>query len=58
MLAAIGVGALAVLALWWHDTPAIHGLGDWLTNAGRITGLMAGYGVVILVALMARDPAT
>ena len=36
--------------------PAIHGLGDWLTNAGRITGLLAGYGVVVLVALMARIP--
>jgi len=34
----------------------MHGLGDWLTNAGRITGLLAGYGVVVLVALMARIP--
>ena len=42
--------------LWWHGTPSIHGLGDWLTNAGRITGLLAGYGVVVLVALMARLP--
>src|SRR4051812_25567142 len=49
-------GALAVLALWWHDTPSISGFGDWLTNAGRITGLLAGYGVVVLVALMARIP--
>ena len=56
VLAAIGAGAVAVLALWWHNTPSLHGLGDWLTNAGRITGLMAGYGVVILVALMARIP--
>jgi ferredoxin-NADP reductase len=42
--------------LWWHDTTAISGLGDWLTNAGRVTGLLAGYGVVVLVALMARIP--
>jgi predicted ferric reductase len=56
VLALIAAGAAAVLALWWHGTPSLHGLGDWLTNAGRITGLEAGYGVVILVALMARIP--
>jgi predicted ferric reductase len=56
VLTVIGVGALAVLALWWRDTPSISGLGDWLTNAGRITGLLAGYSMVVLVALMARIP--
>jgi predicted ferric reductase len=56
VLTVIGAGAVAVLALWWHGTPTLHGYGDWLTNAGRITGLEAGYGVVILVALMARIP--
>jgi predicted ferric reductase len=56
VLAVIAAGAVAVLALWWHGTPTLHGFGDWLTNAGRITGLEAGYGVVVLVALMARIP--
>ncbi|MBV9821018.1 MAG: ferredoxin reductase family protein [Actinobacteria bacterium] len=56
VLGAIAVGALACVALWWHDTAPISGFGDWLTNAGRITGLLAGYGVVVLVALMARLP--
>src|SRR3954453_3400034 len=56
VLAVITTGAAAVLGLWWHNTPSIHGWGDWLTNAGRITGLLAGYGVVVLVALMARIP--
>src|SRR3978361_2386127 len=56
VLALIAAGAVACIALWWHDTPSIHGLGDWLTNAGRITGLLAGYAVVILVSLMARIP--
>src|SRR3954469_14077817 len=55
-LAVIAAGAAAVLALWWHNTPSIHGWGDWLTNAGRVTGLLAGYAVVVLVALMARIP--
>ena len=56
VLAAIAAGGLAAIALWWHSTPSVHGFGDWLTNAGRITGLLAGYGVVVLVALMARIP--
>jgi predicted ferric reductase len=56
VLAVIAAGAVAAAALWWHGTPALHGFGDWLTNAGRITGLWAGYGMVVLVALMARLP--
>jgi predicted ferric reductase len=56
-LAAIAVGAVAVTFLWWHDTYAVNGLGDWLTNAGRLTGLWAGYTIVVLLALMARVPA-
>ena len=56
VLGVIGLGALGVLALWWDDTPSVNGLGDWLTGAGRILGLLAGYGVVVLVALMARLP--
>src|SRR3954470_20588602 len=56
VLAVIAAGAAAVLGLWWHNTPSIHGWGDWLTNAARVTGLLAGYAVVVLVALMARIP--
>jgi predicted ferric reductase len=57
VLAALWAGAVVVLALWWVDTRPFTGLGDWLTNAGRVTGLLAGYGVVCLVGLMARIPA-
>ncbi len=57
LLAVIGLGAAAVLALWWHDTAAVAGPSGWLTNAGRITGLLAGYGLAVLLALMARVPA-
>src|SRR3954452_17844746 len=56
VLGVIAAGAAGAVGLWWHNTPSIHGLGDWLTNAGRITGLLAGYSVVVLVALMARIP--
>ncbi len=57
LLALIAVGAIAVIALWWSNTPHVSGFGDWLTNAGRIVGLLAGYSVVVLLALMARIPA-
>jgi predicted ferric reductase len=56
VLAVIGAGAVATIWLWWHGTPVLGGFGDWLTNAGRITGLLAGYGVAVLIALMARLP--
>lgn len=57
VLAAIWLGAGSVLGLWWRDTTAISGLADWLTGAGRIAGLLAGYAIVVLLALMARVPA-
>jgi predicted ferric reductase len=56
ILAVIYAGAAATIWLWWHGTPSIHGTGDWLTNAGRVLGLLAGYAIVILIALMARIP--
>ena len=56
VLSLIGAGLLGVLVLWWSDTPSVSGLGEYLTGAGRILGLMAGYGVVVLVALMSRLP--
>jgi predicted ferric reductase len=55
-IVAIGVGGVALLGLWWQDTPSIYGFGAWLTNAGRITGLMAGYAIAILLILMSRAP--
>src|SRR3954463_2610676 len=56
-LAVIALGALTVIGLWWQDTEFIYGLGSWLTNAGRITGLLCGYAVIVVLALMARVPA-
>ncbi|WP_069173980.1 ferredoxin reductase family protein [Streptomyces griseus] len=49
-------GAAGVLALWWSDTASVVGPAGWLTGAGRITGLLAGYACAILLALMARVP--
>ena len=56
VLTLIGLGAVAVLALWWRSTPQVAGTGDLLTAAGDVLGLLAGYGFVMLVALMARLP--
>ncbi|MEV7087770.1 ferredoxin reductase family protein [Streptomyces sp. NPDC093085] len=53
---AVWGGAAGVLALWWIDTAAVVGAAGWLTDAGRITGLLAGYGCAVLVVLMARVP--
>jgi ferredoxin-NADP reductase/DMSO/TMAO reductase YedYZ heme-binding membrane subunit len=56
VLALIALGVAAVMVLWWHSTPRISGTGALLTGAGDALGLLAGYGFVVLVALMARLP--
>jgi predicted ferric reductase len=58
VLFALALGAIAVISLWWVDTPtgSIHTLGDRLTAAGRITGLVGTYLIVVEVLLMARIP--
>jgi ferredoxin-NADP reductase/DMSO/TMAO reductase YedYZ heme-binding membrane subunit len=56
VLCVIGLGVAAIVALWWKDTPPTGNLGDLLTAAGDILGLLASYGFVVLVALMARLP--
>jgi predicted ferric reductase len=56
LLAVVIIGAVVVIGLWWHSTPGVHGLGGWVTGAGEILGLLCGYGVVVLVALMSRLP--
>jgi len=57
VLSLIFAGAVMVLSLWWLNADTKPTLGDWLTEVGRITGLLAGYAVVVLLALMARVPA-
>ncbi|HEX2904817.1 MAG TPA: ferredoxin reductase family protein [Jatrophihabitans sp.] len=56
-LAVVIAGGVAAILLWVHDTTYVSGFGGWLTNAGRITGLLAGYLIILLLALMARVPA-
>jgi predicted ferric reductase len=47
--------ALALLA-WWNDTPAgsINNRGELFVHAGRITGLIAGYTLLVQVLLRSR----
>jgi predicted ferric reductase len=52
----IGLGVVAVVALWWKNTPPTTNKGELITDAGNILGLLSGYGFVVLVALMARMP--
>lgn len=51
-------GAAAVLWLWWQNT-AVVGMNtaEWLIGAGRITGLLGGYMIALVVLQMARVPA-
>ncbi|HZQ76087.1 MAG TPA: ferredoxin reductase family protein [Acidimicrobiia bacterium] len=56
--AVVAVGAVAVLGFWWGDTAsgALHSTADRLTAAGRITGLLGTYLVLVEVLLMSRLP--
>jgi predicted ferric reductase len=56
VLSVIGLGTVAVIALWWHSIPSITGTGSLLTALGDLLGLLSGYGIVVLVGLMARLP--
>ena len=56
-LTAIGLGAVAVLVFWWANTSSVVGPGAWVTGAGRLLGLLAGYTAPVLLLLMARIPA-
>jgi predicted ferric reductase len=52
----VGIGVVLVMVMWWRDNPpsSVHGWGPWLTSAGRITGLVGTYLIVIEVLLMGR----
>ncbi len=54
--AVVVAGAVAVTGLWWHDATGMASLGDWLTAAGRLSGLYGGYTVAVVLMLMSRAP--
>jgi predicted ferric reductase len=59
VLALVVLGAVVVIGVWWVDSPGrgLHTFADRLTAAGRITGLIGTYLVLVQVVLMARLPA-
>lgn len=56
LLIAVWAGAVAVLWLWWANTPSLADTNAKILNAGRITGLLAGYLMALVVLQMARVP--
>jgi predicted ferric reductase len=50
-------GAALVTATWWRAAPPPFGAGAALTDAGRLTGLLAGYVALLQVMLRIRLPA-
>ena len=56
VLAVIALGFAGVGYLWWKNTLFMHTPGAVLIDIGEILGLLSGYGVVVLVALMSRLP--
>lgn len=58
LLVAAWAGAAAVMWLWWDNTAVVHmDTAEWLIGAGRITGLLGGYMIALVVLQMARVPA-
>jgi predicted ferric reductase len=58
VLIPIWVGAAAVVLMWLVHTPGRFAVAaDYAVAVARLTGLLTGYGVVVLIALMARIPA-
>ena len=57
LLLAVWAGAAGVVGLWWSDTASIADNASRILNAGRITGLLAGYLMALVVLQMARVPA-
>ncbi|MFD0313815.1 ferredoxin reductase family protein [Streptomyces flavalbus] len=57
LLIALWAGAAGVLWLWWRSTPSIADRTGQVLGAGRITGLLAGYLMALVVLQMARVPA-
>lgn len=47
---------VASVELWWLDTPAhsVHGTAAILTESGRVTGMVAGYVLLVQILLMSR----
>ena len=52
----VALGGLVVVLPWLLDDPVGSGAAGALTGLGRLTGLLGGYAIAVLVLLMARLP--
>lgn len=57
LLLVVGAGAAGVIWLWWNNTPSLSDTTAQVIAAGRITGLLGGYLMALVVLQMARVPA-
>ncbi|WP_405815065.1 ferredoxin reductase family protein [Streptomyces sp. NBC_01390] len=57
LLLVVGAGAAGVIWLWWNNTASLADTTAQVIAAGRITGLLAGYLMALVVLQMARVPA-
>jgi predicted ferric reductase len=55
-LAGLGLGAVIALGIGDETAGSLAMPGGWFTAAGRITGLVAAYAMVVVVVLIARFP--
>ncbi len=51
---ALTLGAVAVIGLWWRDPASLTTVGAKVTAAGRLTGLLGAYLVLVQLLLMSR----
>ncbi|MEH0421929.1 ferredoxin reductase family protein [Streptomyces sp. B21-083] len=57
LLLVVAAGAAGVIWLWWNNTASLADTTAQVIAAGRITGLLAGYLMALVVLQMARVPA-
>jgi predicted ferric reductase len=57
LLLVVWAGAAGVIWLWWSNTPSLADTASKVLAAGRITGLLAGYLMALVVLQTARVPA-
>ncbi len=56
VMVAFWVGMAAIVLPWWLDTPAgaVSSVTEGLIEAGRVTGLLAGYVLLLQILMMSR----
>jgi predicted ferric reductase len=54
-LIAVGLGVAGTIWFWWTRS-TFDEANDWIVRGGLLAGLLCGYGLIVLVALMARVP--